>query len=85
MVPEAEARILVEVFEVLQRLRLRYQLRQLDHGERPSDVVLMDRLSPIDRSIIGRAVREVAAAQRRADNVSHYVDLEAWVAPDPTS
>jgi CBS domain-containing protein len=84
MLPEAEARTLIEVFEVLQRLRLRYQLRQLEQGERPSDVVVMGRLSPIDRSIIDRAVREVAAAQRRADNVAHYVDLEGWVSPEPT-
>ena len=81
MLPDAQARTLVEVFEVLQRLRLRYQLNQLARGEAPDDVVVMDRLSPIDRSIITRAVREIAAAQRRADNVALYVEPRSWVAP----
>ena len=39
MLPAESARTLIEVFEVLQRLRLRYQLRQYRAGERPTDVV----------------------------------------------
>jgi len=28
-------------------------------------------------------VREISAAQRRMDNVSHFVDIEEWTAPTP--
>ncbi|MFL6065929.1 MAG: putative nucleotidyltransferase substrate binding domain-containing protein [Friedmanniella sp.] len=84
MLPQNQADTLVEVFEVLQRLRLRYQLQQRQRGERPSDVLEMDRVSPLDRSVISQAVREVAAAQRRMDNVSLYVPAEAWASIDPS-
>ena len=85
MLPVESARTLVEVFEVLQRLRLRYQLRQYQAGERPTDVVTVGRLSPIDRSVLAQAVREISAVQRRMDNVSHYVDVEDWVSPATAS
>ena len=82
MLPQDQALTLVEVFEVLQRLRLRYQLRQHQRGEAPTDVVALDRISPLDRSVLAQAVREVSAVQRRMDNVSHYVPAEAWALPD---
>ena len=82
MLPGDRADTLIEAFEVLQRLRLRYQLRQYQAGEQPSDLLTMDRVSPIDRSVIAQAVREIAAAQRRMDNVSHYLDTDEWVSPD---
>jgi CBS domain-containing protein len=50
-------------------------------GSRPSDVVTMSRLSPIDRSVVAQAVREVAAVQRRMENVSHYVPPQDWTEP----
>ena len=78
MLPSDRAANLVEAFEVLQRLRLRYQLWQVNHGEQPSDVLVLDELSSIDRGMLQQAVREVAAAQRRMDNVSQYVPVEAW-------
>lgn len=78
MLSDGQAATLVEVFEVLQRLRLRYQLLQHRAGERPSDVLAMDRLSPIDRSVLAQAVREIAAAQRRVDNAATYVDTADW-------
>jgi CBS domain-containing protein len=81
MLPVGTAENLIEAFEVLQRLRLRYQLMQVQRGERPSDLLTLDRLSPIDRSVVNRAVREVASAQRRMDNVSQYVDIGGWTAP----
>jgi CBS domain-containing protein len=81
MLPDEQATVLVEAFEVLQRLRLHHQLRQLQAGERPSDVLLREQVSPIDRSVIRQAVREISAAQRRMDNVSHYVDIEDWAHP----
>ncbi|HEY5786171.1 MAG TPA: putative nucleotidyltransferase substrate binding domain-containing protein, partial [Microlunatus sp.] len=71
-----------EAFDVLQRLRLRYQLRQLQAGEQPTDQLTLDRLSPIDRSMVNQAVREVAAAQRRMDNISQYVPIDGWTAPE---
>ncbi len=83
MLPESVASTLVEVFEVLQRLRLRYQLRQIDAGETPTDVLELDRVSPIDRSVITEAVREVAAAQRRMTNIAAYVEPDAWLRPGP--
>ncbi|MGI5128412.1 putative nucleotidyltransferase substrate binding domain-containing protein [Pseudonocardia sp. CA-107938] len=83
MLPDDAARMLIEVFEVLQRVRLRYQLRQVRSGERPSDLLAMRQVSSIDRSVIAQAVREIAAVQRRMDNVSHYVPVEGWTAPEP--
>jgi CBS domain-containing protein len=78
MLPAEAASTLIEVFDVLQRLRLRYQLRQYQAGETPTDVVTLNRLSPIDRSVVAQAVREIAAVQRRMDNVSHFVAVEEW-------
>jgi CBS domain-containing protein len=78
MLPESRARTLIEVFNALQRLRLRYQLLQYADGGRPSDTLTMTLMSPIDRSVIGQAVREIAAAQRRMANVANYVSAEEW-------
>ncbi|GAA3624955.1 putative nucleotidyltransferase substrate binding domain-containing protein [Microlunatus ginsengisoli] len=82
MLPEERVQIIVEAFEVLQRLRLRYQLLQVQRGEQPSDLLTMDRLSPIDRSIVTQAVREIAAIQRRMDNVSQRIPIGDWTAPE---
>ena len=73
--------ILIEAFEVLQRLRLRYQLLQVQRGEPPTDLLTLDRLSPIDRSVVTQAVREIAAVQRRMDNIAHYLPIGDWTAP----
>ncbi len=82
ILPQAQADTLVEVFDVLQRLRLRYQLREQADGHRVGNVVAMDRLSAIDRSVITRAVREIAAVQKRMDNVAEYVPAAQWTAPE---
>jgi CBS domain-containing protein len=81
MLPQGQAETLVEVFEVLQRLRLRYQVLQYQRGEPATDRLRMDEVSPLDRSVIAQAVREVAAVQRRMDNVSLYVPAESWASP----
>lgn len=81
MLPDDQAETLVEVFGVLQRLRLRYQLLQRRQGQPVSDVLAMAEVSPIDRSIIAQAVREIAATQRRMTNVSAYVPTGMWSAP----
>jgi CBS domain-containing protein len=60
---------------VLQKIRLTYQVAQLDHGEKATDVLTMSRLSPLDRSLVGQAVREVSAVQRRMENMSHYLSV----------
>ncbi len=78
MLPEQQAATLIEVFETLQRLRLRYQLRQIHEGNRPSDLLMLDRLSAIDRTVIAQAVREVTGIQRRMANVSNYVPPAEW-------
>ena len=41
MLPADAADTLIEVFDVLQRLRLRYQIRQYRAGKRPTDVVAL--------------------------------------------
>lgn len=81
MLPAEQATILVEVFQVLQRLRLRYQLMEYQDGQRPSDRLAFDRMSPIDRSVIAQAVHEIAAAQRRMTNVSVYLSADQWTEP----
>ena len=62
MLPRDRAEPLVEVFGLFQRLRLRYQLLQRQSGDRPSDLLTLDRLSSIDRSLVAEAVREIAAS-----------------------
>jgi CBS domain-containing protein len=81
MLPGVQARNLAEIFEILQRLRLRYQLVALQRGERPSDVIDRERMSPIDRSVVAEAAREIAAVQRRMDKVAAYLPVQDWAAP----
>ncbi len=83
MLPDEQASTLIEVFGVLQRLRLRYQLMQHQAGDHPSDLITMSRMSSIDRSVIAQAVREISSVQRRMGNVSQYVPAEAWGSPEP--
>jgi len=83
MLPAEQASTLIEVFGVLQRLRLRYQLMQHRSGDRPSDVLTMSRVSSIDRSVIAQAVREISSVQKRMDNISNFVPAEAWASPEP--
>jgi CBS domain-containing protein len=83
MMPDEHANTLIEVFGVLQRLRLRYQLMQHRAGDRPSDLITMSRMSSIDRSVIAQAVREISSVQRRMDNISQFVPAEAWASPEP--
>nr|WP_245556935.1 putative nucleotidyltransferase substrate binding domain-containing protein [Jongsikchunia kroppenstedtii] len=62
---ERDARILAEVFAMVQRLRLSHQIDQLSAGQPPSDIVTMSQLSPLSRSLLTDGMREVAAVQRR--------------------
>lgn len=81
MLPTGQASILIEIFEVLQRLRLRYQLLQIQDDDRPSDRLAFDRMSPLDRSVIAQAVHEIAAVQRRMATVSNYLSTDEWTEP----
>jgi len=81
MLPQEQAHNLIEAFDVVQRLRLRYQMEQYERSEKPSDVLVRDRLSPIDRSMLAQAVHEIAAVQRRMDNVAVYLPADAWSRP----
>ena len=67
ILPSAEADRLIEVFEILQRMRLRHHLNRLHRGQQPSDLIDRDELSPIERSMIGQAVREINTIARRMD------------------
>ena len=78
MLPAAQARTLAEVFEVLQGLRLEAQLDQIARGERPSDILRLEHLSPLDRSVIASAVREIATVQRRMDNLAAWLPTDEW-------
>ena len=78
VLPTEQADRLIEAFGVIQRLRLRYQIGQYDRGEKPSDLLERDRLSPIDRSMLAQAVHEIASVQRRMDNVAAYLPAESW-------
>ena len=83
MLPEDRAQILIEAFDVLQRLRLRYQLLQIQRGEQPSDLLTLDRLSPIDRSIVdaGRP-RESRPHSDGWTTSPQYVPIGHWVSPE---
>ena len=82
VLPTALAHTLVESYEEIQRLRLSYQLMQIGEGRHPSDRLVVARMSSIDRSILGQAVREIANAQKRLANIAAYVSPEEWVLPE---
>ncbi|MDT0220693.1 putative nucleotidyltransferase substrate binding domain-containing protein [Gordonia sp. AC31] len=73
MLPTDQASTLIEVFDVLQRVRLRYQVAQFDNGDPPGDRFDVRQLSPLDRSLLGQAVREIAGVQRRMSTMSRLL------------
>lgn len=75
MLSEAQSTELVEVFDVLQRMRLTYQVAQFDRGEPVGDTLDMKRLSPLERSLVAQAVREIAGVQRKIANMSHFLPI----------
>lgn len=78
LMPSDQARTLIEVFEVLQRVRLRQQLAQFERGERVSDVVWMRRLAPLDRGLVAQSVREISTVQKRLHNILEYTSPAEW-------
>ncbi len=78
LLPTPQATTLAEVFEVLQRVRLRQQLAQFERGEPVSDVVWMRRLAPLDRSLVAQSVREISTVQKRLYNLLEYTSAQDW-------
>jgi CBS domain-containing protein len=66
---ERDAATLADVFSMLQRLRMTHQVEQLAAGRPPGDIVTMGELSPLNRSLLGDGVREIAAVRRRVGTV----------------
>jgi CBS domain-containing protein len=72
-----DADTLSDVFEIVQRTRLRHQLDELAAGESPSNAIVLRDVSTIDASVLGDAVREILAVQRRMANKAKFVpDLQ---------
>ncbi len=78
LLPDEQGRTLIEVFGVLQRIRLRQQLAQVARGDRATDVVWMARLPPLDRSLVAQSVREIAAVQKRLANLVAFTYPDEW-------
>lgn len=81
LLPERDALRLIEAFDVLQLLRLEHQLRQVEAGVAPDDVLDRDALSPIDRSMVEGTVREISAIQRRMDRAAHMLPADQLAKP----
>jgi CBS domain-containing protein len=64
-IPEQDATTLRDVFVMVQRLRMTHQVQQVAAGHPPGDVIAYAELSPLNRSLLGDGLREIAAAQRR--------------------
>ncbi len=84
ILPTAQAAQLIEVFDVLQHLRLQYQISEIEAGRRPTDVLRRDRLSRIDRATVKTAVREIGAIQVRMARTADYLGVDQLVQPDDT-
>lgn len=57
-------RVLTESFDALTQIRLRHQCDQQSGGEKPTNTVDPELLSPLQRSLLSEAIREVAGVQR---------------------
>jgi CBS domain-containing protein len=65
ILPDDDATMLAESFDVLAQIRLRHQCEQIERGEAPTDVLPLDSLTPLYRSLLASAVREIAGLQRK--------------------
>jgi CBS domain-containing protein len=73
MLSAEDADTLDDVFEIVQRMRLRSQLEQSQAGETPSDTIRPRDLSSIEVSVLDEAVGEITAIQRRMATKAKYV------------
>ena len=71
-VTERDTGILTDVFVMVQRLRMTHQVEQVTAGHVPGDVITMAELSPLNRSLLGDGLREIAAVQRRVRNATTW-------------
>jgi CBS domain-containing protein len=83
LLPEKHSSRLIEVFDVLQHLRLRYQLGQISNGEPPSDLLDRSRMSRIDRGVVMSAVREIAGIQKRMDRLADAMPAQKLADASP--
>jgi CBS domain-containing protein len=67
-ISERDTKTLCDVFVMLQRLRMVHQVEQVAAGHTPGDVITMSELSPLNRSLLGEGLREIAAVRRRVAN-----------------
>jgi CBS domain-containing protein len=73
MLSAEDADTLGDVYEIVQRTRLRHQLEQREAGESPSNTITPGDVSTIEAGVLAEAVREILAIQRRMANLSRYV------------
>ncbi|MGA7834479.1 MAG: putative nucleotidyltransferase substrate binding domain-containing protein [Acidimicrobiales bacterium] len=64
----SDAQSLLAAFELVCQLRLDHQVRQLDAGEEPDDVIVLSELSDLTHRYLKEAFRAVASVQRRVAN-----------------
>jgi CBS domain-containing protein len=77
MLTAEDADTLGDAFEIVEHVRLRHQLEQLEAGETPSDTMRPGAMSTIEASVLNEAIREIQTIQRRMANKAKYVpDLE---------
>lgn len=62
--PERDARLLGDAFELFTELRMTHQVQQLRAGGRPDDLLRVDELTTLTRSYLKDALRAVASVQR---------------------
>jgi CBS domain-containing protein len=68
-----DADTLGDVFEIVQRTRLRHQLEQREAGDAPSDTITPRDVSTVEASVLDEAIREILTIQRRMANKARYV------------
>lgn len=68
---DRDARTLTDVFAMLQRLRMAHQVDQITAGRTPGDIIASSELSPLNRSLLGDGLREIAAVRRRVGNLGY--------------
>jgi CBS domain-containing protein len=73
MLSAEDADTLDDVFEIVQRMRLRHQLEQFQAAETPSDTIRPRDLSSIEASVLDEAIGEITAIQRRMATKARYV------------
>ncbi|CCH79597.1 putative signal transduction protein with CBS domains [Nostocoides japonicum T1-X7] len=85
MLSTEDAATLRDLFEILQGIRLRHQVRQLDAHEPPTDTVQLAALSTPDRTLVLEGARDIAAIQRRMANMASFVLPELSPGPAPAA